>query len=157
MKIVTGLYVLSILFFSCDDFFSHKNDSVPLQTVNSHPGGPRHKNINILNLRKEKINLKPAINGVTISELYAGKSDFAGKNVRLKGIVTRFSGDILKTNWVHIQDGTEYMGKFDMTVTTASKLKAGDTVIFEGKIAIDKDYGYGYYYGVIMENAVIVR
>ena len=54
-------------------------------------------------------------------------------------------------NWVHIQDGTEFGGGFDITITTDKPASVGETVTFEGKIALDKDFGYGYFYSVLME------
>ena len=56
-------------------------------------------------------------------------------------------------NWVHIQDGTEYSGEFDLTVTTTDNLEAGNQVTFSGKIALNKDFGAGYFYKIIMEDA----
>jgi hypothetical protein len=58
-------------------------------------------------------------------------------------------------NWVHIQDGTEYQGGFDLTITTDGQVAVGETVTFEGKIVLDKDFGYGYSYPVLMEEAKI--
>jgi hypothetical protein len=54
-------------------------------------------------------------------------------------------------NWVHIQDGSEFQGGFDLTITTDKKVSLDDTVTFEGKIVLDKDFGYGYFYNVLME------
>jgi hypothetical protein len=60
-------------------------------------------------------------------------------------------------NWVHIQDGTENQEGFDLTVTTDITVSVGETVTFEGKIALDKDFGYGYVYNVIMEEGKSVQ
>jgi hypothetical protein len=65
----------------------------------------------------------------------------------------KFSGGIMNRNWVHIQDGTKDNGKFDLTVTTQDSVKVGDVVIFEGKIALNKDIGAGYFYEILMEDA----
>jgi hypothetical protein len=68
--------------------------------------------------------------------------------------VVKYSPGIMNKNWVHIQDGTEYDGNYDLTVTTLSEFKVGDIVTLEGKIALDKDFGYGYIYDVLLEDAV---
>ena len=60
-------------------------------------------------------------------------------------------------NWVHIQDGTDYKDGFDLTVTTNNTVAVGEIVTFEGKIALDKDFGYGYSYSVIMEEGKTVE
>ena len=41
-------------------------------------------------------------------------------------------------------------------IKKASEVKVGDTIIIEGKIALDKDFGSGYYFELLMENAKIV-
>jgi len=56
---------------------------------------------------------------------------------------------------VHIQDGTKEGDHFDLTVTTQVYVNAGDIVTFEGVVALDKDFGAGYFYDVIMEEAEI--
>ena len=59
-------------------------------------------------------------------------------------------------NWVHIQDGTNSAGSFDLTVTTQEVAEVNDEVTFKGVITLDKDFGSGYFYDVIMEDAVLV-
>jgi hypothetical protein len=117
----------------------------------------KHVNVNTSNLSKLNINIKTAKGSTTISELFAKKEMYSGKIVKIKGLVTKFSPDIMKKNWAHLQDGTESAGKFDLTVTTNALVKQGDTIIFEGKITINKDFGYGYNYEVLMEDAVIAK
>jgi hypothetical protein len=100
------------------------------------------------------IHVKKAEGGITIAELYARKSEYAGKTVRICGQVVKFSPHIMKKNWVHIQDGTKGAGKFDLTVTTNDSVGVGNVVLFEGVVALDKDFGYGYKYDVIIEDAI---
>jgi len=58
-------------------------------------------------------------------------------------------------NWIHIQDGTDYKGSFDLAITSAISVMVGDTLTFEGKITLDKDLGYGYFFDVLMEDAQV--
>ena len=60
----------------------------------------------------------------------------------------------MNKNWIHIQDGTDFSGKFDLTVTSDKEVSVGDIVTLEGKIALNKDLGYGYFFDVIMEDAI---
>jgi hypothetical protein len=92
---------------------------------------------------------------ITIGELYSKKEAYNGKTVKIKGIVTKYSPEIMNKNWIHLQDGTENNGKFDLTITSNAKVKTGDTVILEGTISINKDFGYGYSFEVMMEGAVL--
>ena len=117
----------------------------------------KHQNVNTSNLRRIPIKLKPAKDGMTIAILYAHKDRYAGKIVQIKGIVTKFSPDIMKRNWIHLQDGTKDENKFDLTITTGSRVSQGDTVTFEGKITLQKDFGFGYSYELLMEDATILQ
>jgi hypothetical protein len=102
---------------------------------------------------KKDISIEPAEGGVTIGELFTNRDSYTGKTVLIKGQVTKVNRAIMDRNWVHLQDGTSDSGSFDLTVTTADDVKVGDVVMFEGKIALNKDFGAGYYYEVIMEEA----
>ncbi len=106
---------------------------------------------------KNSVKIKPVKGGITIAELFAHKEKYAGKKVRIKGKVTKYNPEILGKNWAHIQDGTEYNGHFDLTVTTQEQLSQGMVVTFEGTITLNKDLGYGYFYPVIMEDAGVLR
>jgi hypothetical protein len=104
-------------------------------------------------LEKKEISIEPAKGGVTIGELFANRDSYADKTVLVKGQVTKVNRAIMDRNWVHLQDGTSDSGSFDLTVTTNDDVKVGDVVTFEGKIALNKDFGAGYTYEVIMEEA----
>jgi hypothetical protein len=105
---------------------------------------------------KEGINVKPAEGGITIGELYTNKDKYAGKTVKIKGEVVKYSPEIMGKNWVHLQDGTKSAGVFDLTVTTTDITKVGDVVTFQGEVALKKDFGAGYFYEVIVENGKLV-
>jgi len=107
--------------------------------------------------RVADISIAPAEGGTTIAGLLSNKSAIANKNVRIKGQVIKFTPDIMKKNWVHFQDGTEASGNYDLVVTTNDVVKVGDVVTFEGKIALDKDFGYGYKYDVLLEDAKVIK
>lgn len=106
-------------------------------------------------IEKADVSIAKPEGGVSISELYAKKTAFENKTVLVKGKVTTFNTGIMKRNWVHIQDGTSFEKNIDLTVTTQATVRVGEVVTFEGKISLKKDYGYGYSYEVIMENAVL--
>lgn len=107
----------------------------------------------------EKIDVKidPVDGGITIADLYGKKESYSGKSIKVKGQVTKFSPDIMGKNWIHIQDGTENNGKFDLTITTSLSATVGDVMCFEGKISLDIDLGYGYVYEILMEDAKITK
>jgi hypothetical protein len=106
-------------------------------------------------ITKQNITIEP-IKGVTsIAELYSNKKMYEGKMVSVKGVVTKYNAQIMGKNWIHLQDGTEKDGKFDLTIATKEIAKLGETIILTGKLSVDKDFGYGYKYEIILEDAVI--
>jgi len=105
---------------------------------------------------KTNVKVDRADGGITIAELYGGKDTYSGKTVRIKGQVVKYNSEIMGKNWVHIQDGTESNGLFDITVTTNDSTKVGNVVTFEGTITLKKDFGYGYFYEVLVENGKLL-
>lgn len=101
----------------------------------------------------ENIKITPKSGEITIAELFENHAKYAGKIVTITGIVSKYSPMIMDRNWVHIQDGTGFSGEFDLTVTTADSLETGNQVTFSGKISLNKDFGAGYFYKIIMEDA----
>ncbi len=93
--------------------------------------------------------------GQTVADIYAKKAELAGKAVTVRGKVVKFSPEIMGTNWVHIQDGTGVAGTNDLTATTTAAVQMGDTVVISGTLVADKDFGYGYQYEVIIEDAQV--
>lgn len=106
---------------------------------------------------KNKIEVEKADGGITIAELFANKEKYSGKRVKIRGEVTKFNPSIMNKNWVHMQDGTEHNGNFDLTVTTLDTVNPGTVVTFEGIIELNKDFGSGYSYAIIMQEAKIVK
>ncbi len=107
--------------------------------------------------KTEGISVAPADGSVSIADLYAKRDDFAGKVIKMKGQVVKVNDEVMGKNWIHIQDGTGSEGDFDLTITTQDKAEVGDVVTFEGTITLKKDFGYGYFYEVIMEDAKLVN
>ena len=60
-------------------------------------------------------------------------------------------------NWLHIRDGSGSADKSDndLTVTTSTPAKLGDTVLVTGLVSLNKDFGAGYKYTVILDDAKV--
>jgi hypothetical protein len=95
--------------------------------------------------------------GRTVAELYAEKDDLSGKTVVLRGKVVKYSADIMGRNWIHLQDGTgdATAGTNDITVTSSGTTEVGEVVLVQGTLTVDKDFGSGYRYAVIVEDASV--
>ncbi|MBV5314562.1 MAG: SH3-like domain-containing protein [Prolixibacteraceae bacterium] len=103
------------------------------------------------------ISVAPAEGSVSIAQLFASRNDFGGKKIKMKGQVVKINDEVMGKNWIHIQDGTKDGENFDLTITTLDKVKLDDVVTFEGTISLKKDFGYGYFYELIMEDAKLVK
>lgn len=96
-------------------------------------------------------------NAYTIGEIYQQKGDLAGKDVVVKAKVVKVSTGIMNKNWVHLRDGSgdAQKGTHNLIVTSQDTPAVGDVVTVHGTLYKDKDFGGGYKYEVIMENATI--
>ena len=96
--------------------------------------------------------------GTTVAALWTNRKALAGKPVTVRAKVVKFNGGIMGKNWFHLQDGTgtEKDGTNDITVTSAAETKVGDIVTITGTLVLDRDFGSGYAYAVIIEDAKIV-
>jgi hypothetical protein len=97
-----------------------------------------------------------AAGGRTIAEIYAARTELGGQRVKVRGQVVKSTANVMGRNWLHIQDGSAEGAQGDLTVTTATAgVKVGDLVLVEGKAAIDRDFGSGYRYDVLLEEATV--
>jgi len=103
------------------------------------------------------ISVDKVAGGVTVAELFEKKADYAGKTVSIRGQVTKVNSSIMGRNWVHVQDGTKAGDVFDVTITTKAQVQKGDVVVFNGTVALDKDFGAGYVYDLIIEEAELSK
>ncbi|HBI15930.1 MAG TPA: DNA-binding protein [Desulfobulbaceae bacterium] len=96
-------------------------------------------------------------NAYTIGELFAKKDELNGKKVKVRGKVVKVSLKIMGKNWLHLQDGTGDAGSktHDLVVTTSAEAQKDAVVVVEGTLHADRDFGSGYRYEVIVEDAEV--
>ncbi len=104
-----------------------------------------------------KIDKAEGDNAFTVGECFSQGKKLNNKKVRVRGKVVKVSHMIMGKNWVHIQDGTGNPMKntHDLVVTTMDDPKLDSIVVVEGTLHADKDFGAGYKYKVIIEDAKI--
>jgi predicted small lipoprotein YifL len=93
--------------------------------------------------------------GKTIQEIFDEKAALAGSKVTVRGKAVKVNSGIMGKNWVHIRDGSGANGDNDLTITTTSPIvpDIGDLVLVTGTVALDQDFGVGYQYAVILQDA----
>lgn len=102
---------------------------------------------------RESINVEPAEGSINLSELFSNPSNYQGKLVKITGKCVKFNPMIMNRNWAHIQDGSG--DNLDLTVTTSQNIPLNAVVTIEGIIELNRDFGAGYKYDIIMEKAVL--
>ncbi|MFZ2490302.1 MAG: OB-fold nucleic acid binding domain-containing protein [Thermoanaerobaculia bacterium] len=102
------------------------------------------------------INVPKAEGGKTVAEIWAAKASMKDAPVVVRGRVVKSLSGIMGKNWIHVRDGSGSRadGTDDITITTDQAApKVGDVVLVKGVVRIDKDFGSGYVYPMIIENA----
>ncbi len=105
------------------------------------------------------IKVEKAAGGLTVAEVHAQRAKLAGQTVLVRGKVVKFLAGIMGRNWLHLRDGsgTPETLDNDLTVTTAETVTPGEVVVVKAKVAVDKDFGAGYVYGVILEEGQVQK
>lgn len=92
---------------------------------------------------------------MTIKDLVDKSTSLNGKQVQLTARVLKVNAAIMERNWYHIQDGT--LNGYDFVFTSAEEFPVGHVVTIKGTLATNKDFGAGYKYEIILENAKSIR
>lgn len=108
-------------------------------------------------LTKKDITVELPAGAVSIGELYANLDKYKDQEVVVRGEVIKFNLEIMDRNWIHLQDGTGDSTHFDLTVTTKHAPAKGDLVTYKGKVSVNRDFGMGYFYELILEDAEVVE
>ncbi|NWG28758.1 MAG: SH3-like domain-containing protein [Ignavibacteriaceae bacterium] len=164
MEIEVGETVYFSRFMIMEDFRSDNIDKsfdeiLFVEDARKSPTPDEMKKIHsgVLSGEKQDIKIEPLSDGKTIQQIFSSKSTLNGELVKVKGKVVKFNKQIMKRNWIHIQDGTGSENEFDLVITSDDEVKVGDIITAEGKIAVDKDFGAGYFFPVIIEDAKIEK
>lgn len=92
---------------------------------------------------------------ITVAQAFSDRVNLNGKNIKIRGKVVKVSANIMAKSWIHIQDGTGIEGEVGRIVFTSADdtAKVGDIVTAQGTVSTDKNFGSGYIYKIIVENA----
>jgi hypothetical protein len=93
----------------------------------------------------------------TVEEVLTKSAELKDKTVQVRGKVVKYSASVMGKNWIHLRDGSgsETNHTNDVLVTTTGKAKVGDVIVVKGTVSIDRDFGAGYSYKVLIENATL--
>jgi len=99
--------------------------------------------------------VEKAKGGKTVFEIISERKKLAGKNILVRAKVTRFTPNIMGKIWIHVRDGSGDQGQNELVVTTSDKARIGAVILIRGIVSVDRDFGFGRKYRVIVENAKI--
>jgi len=96
--------------------------------------------------------MKQVSGAIKVNELITNREKYNGKSVVVSGKCVKANYGIMGKNWYHIQDGTKKAGKnSDITITSDENIPLGANVAFVGKVILNKDFGAGYKYEILLE------
>lgn len=101
--------------------------------------------------------LSVAAEAMNVEAVHKGATKLAGKEVQVSGKVVKVNNGIMKRNFLHIQDGSGGDGTNDLTITSAQTANVGDEITVTGTVVLDTDFGFGYKYPLLVENAQISK
>ena len=136
----------------------NKGAEMPTQAkAKSSPNKNPPKQVTEAQITKE---LGSPVGRYTIKEIFEKKDELTGKVIEVKGSISKISALIMDRNWVHIEDGTgtnEEKNNKLIFRTTQDGVAVGNEVVAKGVLYVNKDFGYGYFYPVIVEDAVFTQ
>lgn len=94
-------------------------------------------------------NVEAAKGAIKIEELVKHPQKYEGKTIKVTGKCMKVNPNIMGQNWIHLQDGTA--NNYDLTVTTQELVQVGTVVTLEGVVTLNKDFGAGYKYNILLE------
>lgn len=119
---------------------------------NSEASQPNSKKVDIPTHTEKFV---PHKGSIKIAELVKDPKKYEGSTVQMSGICTKINAQIMDRNWIHLKDGSA--DDFDMVVTSGTFVPEGASATFKATVTLNKDFGAGYRYDIILENGVLIK
>jgi len=92
---------------------------------------------------------------ISIAEIVAKPREFEGKTVQLTGKCIKINPNIMNRNWIHLQDGSK--NDYDLVITSDTFVPEGKIITIKAVVNLNRDFGAGYVYDLILEDGVIIE
>lgn len=91
----------------------------------------------------------------TVAEIITKRAELKDKPVLLRAKVVKYNAGIMGKNWIHLRDGSGAAadGSNDLLLTSTRPAKLGEVITVNGVVRLDQDFGAGYVYKVLIEEA----
>jgi hypothetical protein len=131
---------------------SHGASLKPKQEVDAPPAEAMQESPN------KKFHSSPLAGKATalsIAELLKDPQAYEGKVVELTGTCTKVNEGILGRNWLHLKDGSA--DGQDLVMTSSDSADPGSEITIRAIVGLNRDFGAGYSYNVLLEEGKIIR
>ncbi|MFO8004275.1 hypothetical protein [Thioalkalivibrio sp.] len=93
----------------------------------------------------------------TVGELHEERTALEGQQVTVQGEVVKVNAGVMQRNFIHVQDGSgdALQETNNLVITTQDSAAVGDKVRITGTVVVDHDFGFGYFYPVLVEQATV--
>lgn len=121
----------------------------------ANPHGGLTNAVNTVEGTDAKVAKASGPNAKTVAEIITQAAGLKDKTVLVRGKVVKYNAGIMGKNWIHLRDGSgsAAANTNDVLITSMNEVKVGDVVTAKGIVRTDKDFGSGYVYKVIVEEA----
>lgn len=92
---------------------------------------------------------------MTVSDVHARRAELAGQQITITGKVIKVNNSVMRRNFIHVQDGTGAGDTDRLIFTSQQTAVVGDTITVTGTVALDTDFGMGYFYPTLVEQATL--
>lgn len=92
---------------------------------------------------------------IKIAELIKNQKQYEGKTVQIDAKCTKINSGIMNRNWIHLKDGSK--DDFDLVVTSDALIQVGSVVTIKAVVTLNKDFGAGYKYDLILEHGILIN
>jgi hypothetical protein len=127
-----------------------------MNNPNSTPSmDPKTAHSQVMSTPQIDVKIEHIKDGKTVEQIYNSMDKLNGQVIKIRGKVVKYNPEIMGRNWIHIQDGTGSETGYDLMVTSKNQTSVGQIIVVEGKVATNKDFGAGYTYKVMVEDASV--
>lgn len=148
-KVFDKIYLVTSLVQS-----NHGNNSSSLTKDTSHDGHNHETETKeVASTKTNKVVQKAG--SIKIANLVKDPKKYEGKTVQLNGKCVKVNPNIMNRNWIHLKDGTK--DDYDLVITSDAFVPEGSQVTIKATVVLNKDFGAGYKYDLILENGTVVK
>lgn len=131
--------------------YNHANQSGTVNQVNANEEKEDRANSQIKSSNK----VIEHEGSLKIAELVKNPEKYEGQTIQISGVCVKMNPNIMNRNWIHIQDGSQ--DDYDLTITSDALVAEGSIITMRATVGLNRDFGAGYRYDLILENGIIVK